>query len=167
MKFQLVSAPLTWCHKVGIVAGYSNSDMVNPILTRDILGDFWWTVLREPTIDFLLILHQQKWVVVYVAENFNIRSRKHNQYMRPTQQTMLTPPSSNICISGGVLVCKRTTRSQTRLMKYSHHKYPWVKPTHISITVSVERCQDPQNDRKCLTHGTLPKSYGVLDDMLP
>lgn len=40
MKFQLVSIPLTWCHKVGIVAGYSNSEMVNPILTQDILGGF-------------------------------------------------------------------------------------------------------------------------------
>lgn len=38
MEFQLASVPLTCCHKVGIVAGYSNSEIVNPVFTQDIRG---------------------------------------------------------------------------------------------------------------------------------
>jgi len=93
MKFKLVSVPLTWCHKVGIVAGYSNNEMVNPILAQHILSSFLMNG-EDLTIDFLLILHQQKRVIVDVTEKFNIRSTENmiNPCDRLRRQRLLHPP---------------------------------------------------------------------------
>lgn len=88
-----MSVPLTWCHRVGIVAGYSNNEIVNPILSQYILGRFLMHG-EDPTIDFLLILHQQKRVIVDVAKKFDIRSTENmiNPCDRLRRQRLLHPP---------------------------------------------------------------------------
>lgn len=48
MELQLVSVPLTCCHKVGIVAGYSNSEIVNPMFVHDTLSGLLMDGVEKP-----------------------------------------------------------------------------------------------------------------------
>jgi hypothetical protein len=65
--------PLTASHRVGIVSMYSYSDIVNPGRLK--FGPRTKVVQEKiHTIDLVMILHVQEWIIIKVAEEVDVRS---------------------------------------------------------------------------------------------